>query len=710
MSVEQIGNLIKIEFNNSVMPSFVEKRNKDWVYYGEKNNYPQFIIDIYNKHPVHSSIIKSKVKYIAGKGLTINPKDYNALVDAVRAESFLNRANRFEDWSSVFEKTAYSLEIYNGFAWQIIWNIGGTKCEVYPMQFSKLRRSADKQHIYYSDKWTNEEGYPITSPKYQEFCAFNPNNRKGTQIYYYTVTDQYSDGVGDVYPLPEYKGAIINIYTDIAIAEFQNNLALHGMTAQGMLTLFKGEPTEEERRKLDKLFNNKFTGPAGSKVILNFTNDQGDRGAEWTTFQTTDLDKQFELISKNNQQSIITGHQIPNKSLVGISVEGALSDRTAIDVSFEQLQNTYVEPRQTLILNEVKMIGEICGVNLEGITVKRLKPLGVDYLDANVTKYLTEDEVRLGIGLEPKEKSSPSEGALLIEAINSLSPLVANKVLESMSEDEIRKLVGLRNKNEIIDPVSGEVKQKTEINENLQGLTGKDWIHIKRLIREVKTGKTTRETAALMIRSAYGLGDDDINILFGNQGEQVVQFSAHKMLDEILKMYEDAAIDDNDDPEIEGYEFEKVSILESQVLDLLKGEPEASAWKLSQMLETDISEIELALSNLQKRGYIDGNFQPTQAGIEAKTKTPDVEVYTVYKYVTRDDVPRASKSRPFCSRLLELTASGKVWTKEAIDNLSNQFGEDAWSYRGGFYTNPDTGETTTYCRHFWKSIVKSRRK
>ena len=33
-------NLMVVKFETQKIPKFVEKRNKDWVYYGEKNDYP----------------------------------------------------------------------------------------------------------------------------------------------------------------------------------------------------------------------------------------------------------------------------------------------------------------------------------------------------------------------------------------------------------------------------------------------------------------------------------------------------------------------------------------------------------------------------------------------------------------------------------------------------------------------------------------------
>ena len=70
---------------------------------------------------------------------------------------------------------------------------------------------------------------------------------------------------------------------------------------------------------------------------------------------------------------------------------------------------------------------------------------------------------------------------------------------------------------------------------------------------------------------------------------------------------------------------------------------------------------------------------------------------------------KGGKSRIFCQKML-LLSKFRTWTREQIDDITNVFGEDAWSFRGGFYTNPETKQTTAYCRHIWKAITKSRTK
>ena len=59
--------------------------------------------------------------------------------------------------------------------------------------------------------------------------------------------------------------------------------------------------------------------------------------------------------------------------------------------------------------------------------------------------------------------------------------------------------------------------------------------------------------------------------------------------------------------------------------------------------------------------------------------------------------------------MVALTESDAL-TYEQIETYTNEFGEDAWNYRGGFYTNPNTGETTPWCRHIWVGETKVKRK
>lgn len=681
-AVEIVGNLVKVEFASAVTPVFLEKKNKDYIFYGADNNYPAFVLSLYKDHAEHGAIVKSKSKYLYGRGLIINNKANT--IERAKVQNFLMNANRYEDWNSVYKKTCKSYELFNGWAWQIIWNAGQIGFEVFCLKFSNVRISKCKKKAYYCEAWTKEDGTPNNQPEkhesFKEYPLFDGNSRKGTQILYYTEFEEAAELNGGVYPLPEYHQCNLQIATDIAIGEFQNALVQNGMTAQGMLTLFNGEPAEEGKKKLEKLFESKFTGPRkAGRIIFNFASPDNQKGAEYTSLTTSDLDKQFELISRTNQQKIITGHQITNKQLFGISQEGALSDRTTLDISYRQLQNTYVIPRQDAIISEMQVLSDMVGVSLYSVEVQQLNPIDIDYLNPDIAKYLTEDEIREKLGFEPKES-----------------------VISKQASNE---------------PV--------QVNEHLKNLTGRQWQGIERIKRKHKSGQISRAEAEMLLRSSFGLGADEIGVIL--QGHQ---FSSD--IDPILLAFESLAEHESDDEivseefvtfsnsgEANVFEFmthstfEASNQLQNKVLSILQGEPTASSNKIAKQLDESVEDVEDAISalvvaNLIVKGI--NGITVTEEGTKKTVKPVEVEVYTVYKYVTRPNVPKAENTRPFCAKLLELTAGGKVWTRNALDSISNDFKRDAWIYRGGWYTNPDTQETTPYCRHIWKAVTKTRKK
>jgi hypothetical protein len=104
-----------------------------------------------------------------------------------------------------------------------------------------------------------------------------------------------------------------------------------------------------------------------------------------------------------------------------------------------------------------------------------------------------------------------------------------------------------------------------------------------------------------------------------------------------------------------------------------------------------------------------------QQALEFEESIKDIElrfvtVKTYYRYALRDDVPPAkSGSRPFCEKMME--TKDKLYTFAEIQSLSNNMKDvdDVFLYRGGFYTNPNTGETTPFCRHRWIVEVRIER-
>ena len=60
--------------DNHKVPEFKEVKNKDWVYYGEDNLYPEYLIEQALRSAKHGAILSGKVNYIYGGGLHVVEK------------------------------------------------------------------------------------------------------------------------------------------------------------------------------------------------------------------------------------------------------------------------------------------------------------------------------------------------------------------------------------------------------------------------------------------------------------------------------------------------------------------------------------------------------------------------------------------------------------------------------------------------------------
>ena len=695
------GNLVSVKFNNYSLPTFQMQKGKEWIKAGEDNNYFDYLLELYHRHAEHGAITSGKAHYIYGKGVTYNPEGLDTIVSG-KLNLFLLKANRYESLNEVYRKNCLALSLFNGFALQIIWSVGKQIAEIYHMELSKLRVGKDKDKIYYCDNWIRQDGtrnsQPESDPTFKEFDVFNPNTRSGTQILYYVCYTPTSAKYGSYYPIADYQNCVSDIETDVEITNFHRSNVKGGFAPSSILSFFNGEPNEDTKKKLVKLIKKNYSGSDNAgNIIFNFVNKGGTK-AEVTTLQANDLDKQFEILSERIQQKVFTGHGVTNPGLFGIQTAGKLGTRNELIEAFELWQNTYIIQRQDIILEVYAELAKINGVAGDLLEVKQSAPIGVDYTDPNISKYLTTDEVREKLGFEPLQQGQSTPANPTPTATPTLDA----------------------------DPV--------QINDTLKSLTAKEHAQIMRIVRQYtkKQNGMTREIATTLLKSGFGLNDEEINLFLGqdnlDEGEETKALMAKVTRDKsILEIFEFHAVEDNEDEIVsedfvtfktgkDAFMFEATKQDEGMVLDILKGNPDTTPEQIAKQLGLTVDEVLAILAGLITAGLIMDNYTPTEKGANKPTPQVETQVYTVYKYAVRYDVPKAKKSREFCQRLMQLSNEGKRWTREAIDNITATVREklsmpefDVWTYRGGFYNNPDEG-ITPFCRHIFVAITKVKSK
>ena len=649
------NQLMVLTFAEARQPEYREKKGdgEGYIEFGKKNDYPNYLVDLFNKSAKHNAIIKGKVNYITGNGFKIKEG-----VDPI-GEQFIAQANRVESLTEVLRKASIDIELFGGAYLQIIWSVTGENlAEVYHVDYTKIRTNADNTQFWYSENWEDRKY------KREVYNGFNSQLRQGTQIMY---LKEYRPNL-NAYALPGYFGALNYVESDIEISKHVLGNAQTGFSASKLITLPNGEPSDDEKRQIERKFTDRFTGSDGKKFILSFVND-ASRKPVIEDLGASDITKEdFGNVDKMIQQNIFAGHQITAPDLFGISTPGQLGTRQQMRDSYEIFKNTYVNDKQIFLEQVFSLLAKLHGCNSE-LQIIPCEPIGIEFGETIIAANLTKDEIREKLGapaLEPKTSSTSQD---VIDAINSLSPLVANKVLESMTANEIRSLVGLI-------PEQG----------------GED-------IPTAPSGFNFNEDDVVSVFEEFGVSKEDYSI-----------FKSREVFSQVPNELEEAL-------HLEFAE-QALSGLEANVLDLIQKDKRITAEVIAGTIGVDLDIVNRVLDGLEKRNIIGTSV--SRGIVERKLSKPLSELNAPkptttsfmvrYSYEWRSDIPGNERnsadhpSRVFCARLMQLD---RLYSRAEIETISARLGYSVFDRRGGWWTKPN-GQASPSCRHRWfaQTVIK----
>ncbi len=283
-----------LKFDQVPLPIFKEIKSKEFIYYGEKNDYPEYLLRLYNNSAKHNAIVTGKVDYTCGNGWEVKS---DSVIDKAKVYGIIDSVNTSnESLNELTFKLSTDLFLFGGFYLQVIWSKAtGEVSELYHIDYSKVRTNTDNTLFFVSDEWI-KNGNTNSRPVYETYPAFDENNRTGTQILYYK---EYRAGL-NTYSLPDYRGSINYIELDICISEYHLNSINNGLFSSKLINFPNGLVSEEEESRIERMMNNKFAGSKNAgKFMLSFT-DGADKKPDVIDLSGTELDKHFDLLNHSD--------------------------------------------------------------------------------------------------------------------------------------------------------------------------------------------------------------------------------------------------------------------------------------------------------------------------------------------------------------------------------------------------------------------------
>jgi DNA-binding MarR family transcriptional regulator len=369
-------NFILVQFAEAKQPEYREKKKEGYMEYGEKNDYPLYLVELFNKSAKHNAIVRNKVHYICGNGWTGN-------------EQFIEKPNRSENLNDLTRKISMDLELFGGAYIEVIWGLGKV-AEMWHIDYTKIRTNKDNTQFWYKENWKDyKEKLEFVYP------AFNPKVPQGKQILY---LKEYRPNIG-VYSLPVYFGALNYIESDIEVSKHVLGNAKTGFSASKLITLPDGTPSREEQNEIHRKFKNTYTGSDGVKYMLSFVNDASRKPIVDDLGQSDLTKEDFGRVDELIQTNIFSGHQVTTPSIFGIAVAGKLGTRTEMRDGYEIFKNTYVNGKQQFLESFMNTMAGYFGYS-EEMRIIPAEPIGIEFSENTLLQVAPKEWILEKIGID----------------------------------------------------------------------------------------------------------------------------------------------------------------------------------------------------------------------------------------------------------------------------------------------------------------------
>jgi len=653
-----------LTFAEARQPEFKEKKGIDggYIKYGENNDYPEYIVDLYNKSSKHSAIIKSKVHYITGNGWAGD----------LDTQAFIEKANRVESLNDLTRKVSLDIEIFGGAFLEIIWDLSGNLAEIWHCDYTKMRTNKDNTQYWYKEDWKDNKVKP------EVVAAFNPKQPTGKQILY---IKEYRPNIG-IYGLPSYFAALNYIESDIEVSKHILGNAQTGFSASKLITLPNGEPNDEEKRNVDNRIRKTYSGADGKKYMIAFVNDIS-RKPVIDDLGTSDLTKEdFGKIDELIQTNIFSGHQVTTPSIMGIAEAGKLGTRTEMRDGYEIFKNTYVNAKQMHLESVFNMLAKYKGVQSE-IKIIPTEPIGIEFSEATIVSIAPKEWILEKIGIDIT-KYEP-----VADAIVPVQELSVNEHIKGLKGRE------WQNMQRIIREYS-----KGKINR-------------EQATAMLKTGYALSDEEVNLwlgaeLDAEFAAQDFSVFYEFGESQDAYNIWKSKKRFSE----------------ESDFNMFADVNQLESDILDQIAKQKDITPEVLAEVLDESVDTINTILKDLEDRKILKVSEEKIGKGINSniiisrqlvqplsktvgnvKPQTTEILVRYSYDWISGYSNADKSTSRPFCVALLD---AKKLYSRSDIESMSARLGYSVWDRRGGWWN--DNGTISESCRHEWKTNIVTRKK
>jgi len=428
-----------VNMSSYQVPSIKEVHNKEWVSFGDNNDYFDNLIERYLDSPTNGRCINGIVDMIYGRGLestnsSVFPADYIKMKQLLRPREVKRLVNDYK--------------LLGQGALQLTYNKAKTKIlkvSHFPMETLRAEKATKGkiEAYYYHPSWKdcknsdNPKRIPTfgsgSKTQLNEIYIFKPY-RSG--FYYYSTVD--------------YQACLQYAELESEVSNYHISNIQNGLQPSLFVNFNNGIPNAETQQSIESKINQKFSGSSNTgKAIIAF-NESAETKADIEAIHLPDAHAQYQFLSDEAREKIMLGHGIVSPILLGIK------DNTGFGNNAEELRtasvlmdNVIIRPLQDGVIYGLTEILEFNNIH-QDLYFTTLQPIEFTELDNIETKIKREEETGEKLSAdEPSGDFSDEEGEDLYSQLEGLGEVLSDdwKLIHSeiyQEEDESVKMAEIK--------------------------------------------------------------------------------------------------------------------------------------------------------------------------------------------------------------------------------------------------------------------------
>lgn len=427
------GGVHVINLSTYNRPQISEDKKKDWVNYGQDNNYYQYLIDLYTNSTTNNAIINGVSGMIYGKGL-------DALDSSTKTDEYAAMRSIFHD--KCLKKVSLDLKLLGEASFQVLYKDGRVvRAEHFPRQTLRAEKCNEEGEIeayYYFHDWGKLK--PTDKPK--RIASFGFGNGKEPEI---EIIKKYVSGY-DYYCPVDYQGGLAYAELENEVSDYLINDVQNGFSGTKVVNFNNGVPDREKQMQIKNDVMHKLTGSRGEKVIIAFNNNAESKTTV-DDIPLNDAPAHYEYLSNECSNKLMVAHRITSPLLLGIRTgnNGLGNNADEIKTASLLFQNVTIKPYQDLIIDSIDQILSVNGISLK-LYFKTSQPLEFIETDNAITDEAREEET--GVKLSKEASFDDDKMFELLDEFGEEEnlddwDLVDERPVDYDQEEALDKMIGL---------------------------------------------------------------------------------------------------------------------------------------------------------------------------------------------------------------------------------------------------------------------------